>query len=90
MNPPTYTCLEACALRFGGAATDYQCSISSGAITRTAYLSGWGDRSSCATPRAETYKLNTFYNCGSIGCAYSAYVLDNCQAGERNYCFRVY
>lgn len=88
-NPPTYTCLEACALRFGGAATDYQCSISSSAITRTAYLSGWGDRSSCTTPRAETYKLNSFYDCGSIGCAYSAYVLDNCLSGERNYCFKV-
>jgi hypothetical protein len=86
-NPPTYTCLEACALRYGGTPANYQCSVSGTTVTRTAYLSGYADGAYCTTPRPENFKVNTNYNCGSFGCSYSAYVLDNCQNGARNYCY---
>ena len=40
---------------------------------------------------AEDFSLepagNPGYNCGGFGCSYSAYVLDNCQAGETNWCW---
>ena len=87
-NPPTYTCLEACALLFGGTSTDYQCSTDSGLIDNQAFVDGWGDTQYCNAPVAEDFKLNDPYDCGSSGCSYSAYVSDHPECGSStNYCF---
>lgn len=86
-NPPTYNCLEACALLFGGVAAEYQCSTTSASIDNQAFVSGWDDGQFCDTPVSETLKQNDFYDCGSTGCSYSAYVEDHCTDGETNYCF---
>jgi hypothetical protein len=83
-NPPTYTCQEACALLFGGLASQYQCSSTSAGIDRQGWTDGWG--LPCQV-FAETYKLSTFYNCGSTGCAISAYVMDH-SCSNTNYCYR--
>lgn len=87
VNPPTYTCLEACALLFGGVDTDYQCSTSKAKLDNQAFVSGWGDGTYCTTPVAEDFKKAATYNCGAVGCAYSAYVTDHCTSGETNYCW---
>ena len=84
-NPPTYTCLEACALLYGGIASDYACSTQAGVIDNKAQTSIWGV-SNCAVA-AENFKINTNYNCGSANCAQSAYVSDNC-TGATNYCWK--
>lgn len=83
-NPPKYTCLEACVEVFG--AGTYACSTSSTTITNTAYYSGWGDGQYCTTAQPEDFSLNTTYNCGSVGCSYSAYVFDHCFSST-NYCW---
>ncbi len=88
-NPAVMNCVETCAQLFGGSATSYQCSTNSGSINRQAFVSGWGDGQYCTSPASETFKLGgPGYNCGSTGCAYSAYVTDWCTSGETNYCFR--
>ena len=88
-DPPIYDCLEACALVFGGAAADYACSTSAASIDHQAFVSGWGDDTYCTTPVAEDFSVGTLYdNCGSIGCSYSAYVNDHCDAGlAQNHCW---
>ena len=87
-NPPTYSCLEACAEVFGGAAGDYSCSTSDSSIDHQAFVDGWGDSQYCSTPVAETFKLNDPYDCGSTGCSYSAYVNDHGACGSStNYCY---
>jgi hypothetical protein len=83
-NPPTYTCQEACALLFGGIASQYACSTSNANITNTAnetcYAVG-----GCQI-KAENYKLSANYNCGVAGCSCSAYTQDNCNGV--NYCWK--
>jgi hypothetical protein len=91
-DPPVYSCLDACALLFGGVATDYHCSTDPTNMNQQAFLSGWGDATYCTQGRAEDFKLepggNPGYNCGVPGCAYSAYVSDNCWQGlSINYCW---
>jgi hypothetical protein len=86
-NPPTYTCLEACALVLGGSAGDYACSTNDNSVTHTGYYSGWGDGAYCSNGQPENWKVNSFYNCGGSGCAYSAYVSDHC-ASSTNYCWK--
>ncbi len=86
-NPPTYTCLEACALLLGGVSTDYHCSTSKVKLDYQAFVSGYADATYCKTPVAEDFKKNSTYNCGAFGCSYSAYVQDNCFSGETNYCW---
>jgi len=86
-NPPCYSCVEACAKVFGGSAGDFQCSTNSNSINNVAHLSGWGDPTYCSQTKPETWKKNTYYNCGSHYCAYSAYVSDHCGNGATNYCF---
>ncbi|MCK5378303.1 MAG: hypothetical protein KAJ78_02820, partial [Acidobacteria bacterium] len=85
-NPPVYSCLEACALLFGGIPGDYQCSTSSVVIDNLANASTWGI-AGCQIV-AEDYSLDQGggYNCGSTGCSTSAYVDDNCTGGT-NYCW---
>jgi len=82
-NPPTYTCLEACALLFGGTTANWSCSISPSSITHTANACTWGVGLSVQN---EGYKLNSIYNCGVRGCATSSYVQD-CSGVQVNYCF---
>jgi len=84
-NPQTYTCLEACAMLFGGADTDYQCSTSPSFVDNLAFSSSWGV-GGCAQI-AEDFKLNTNYNCGAVGCSTSTYVTDNCTGSNTNYCW---
>lgn len=86
-DPPTYSCVEACALVFGGSADDYQCSTRPDSIDNQAFVSGWDDEQFCTTPTSETFKINDFYDCGVTACSYSAYVSDHCNEGETNYCF---
>jgi cysteine-rich repeat protein len=88
VNPPVYSCLETCALLFGGAADDYSCSTSDTMIDHQAWLDGWGDGFSyCSdTPGPEDFVQGTTYDCGSVGCSYSAYVADHfCMMP--NYCW---
>jgi hypothetical protein len=79
-SPDTFTALEAAAQIFGGAPTDYFVSTNPDTVDpNTITHTGW--QSTFGVPNgfefAEDYKLNTSYNCGSIGCATSAYVDDN-------------
>jgi hypothetical protein len=86
-NPIVMTCLQACAITFGGSAADYQCSTTSAAIDNQAFASGYGDRTYCTTPVPEDYSKGLGYDCGNVGCSYSAYVQDNCPIGTLNWCF---
>jgi hypothetical protein len=87
-NPPTYSCIEACALLFGGVSTDYHCSTKPMVEDFQAFVSGWGDSTYCTTPVAEDFKKSANYDCGAVGCSYSAYVADHCTFGETNYCWK--
>ena len=89
-DPPTYTCQEACALIYGGVAASYKCSTDRNTVNRKAWASGYGDDSHCADyndPVNDDYKAGSNYDCGFIGCSYSAYVFDNC-IDSVNYCFQ--
>ncbi len=91
-NPPVYSCLDACALLFGGAANDYQCSTSDKFINNGGYMSGYGDPTYCTVAVVEDYKREVAgdpgYDCGFAYCSYSAYVQDNCKAANAiNYCW---
>jgi hypothetical protein len=88
-NPPVYSCLEACALVFGGVAADYHCSTSAVVEDFQAYESGWGDGLHCAVPVPEDYSKGAGgYDCGFFGCSYSAYVADHCAAPlAENFCW---
>jgi hypothetical protein len=88
-NPPVYSCLEACALVFGGASTDYHCSTSALVEDFQAYESGYADAAFCTTPVPEDFSKGAGgYDCGVFGCSYSAYVQDNCFApGAENFCW---
>ena len=89
-NPPTYNCVEACALLFGGSASSYSCSTIDSTINHQAFVDGWDDYQFCTTPVSETFKKNTTYTCGKTACAYSAYVKDHINSGcevSRNFCF---
>jgi len=93
-NPPVYTCLEACALLFGGTIADYECSTSDQVVDNLAYLSGWGDATYCTTGADEDFKredaANPGYDCGVPMCSYSAYVADNCAGAPDTYCWHVF
>ena len=83
---PAYTCQEACALLYGGQAQSYGCSTRADTLNHQAYLDGWGDNQYCNNPRPDNWKTVAMYNCGSVGCSYSAYVSDHgCRS--INYCF---
>jgi hypothetical protein len=87
-NPVPVTCLEACAALFGGSAGAYSCSTSATFIDHRAWVDGYGDSSHCTEGGAvaETFKQSAHYDCGSLGCSYSAYVSDHgCLA--MNYCW---
>ncbi len=86
-----YSCLDACALLFGGEAGQYQCSTVEGEINNRAFVDGYGDEQFCQGEGvAEDFRLpeeGGVYDCGENGCSYSAYVSDHgCDAV--NYCWR--
>jgi hypothetical protein len=79
-QPPTYSCVETCALLFGGTSTNWACSTDAVVVNNQAFTSRWGGP--CAI-QSESYKVGTIYNTpGNV----SAYVADHCFAGQRNYC----
>jgi len=82
--PPSYTCLEACALLFGGASSDYQCSTDSVSIDNMSVHSKYGISGCHVEP--EDYKLGVTYSSSGHS---SAYVADNCTSpgSDTNYCF---
>ncbi len=94
-DPPVASCIETCATLFGGVETDYNCSTSKAVLDYSSFVSGWGDGTFCTNPVDEDFKkedpANPGYNCGAVGCAYSAYVTDWCVAGAggsaTNYCW---
>jgi hypothetical protein len=90
-DPPVASCVDTCARLFGGSRDRYHCSVDPLVLDFTAFVSGWGDGTFCTTPAAEDFSkedpYNPGYNCGSFGCAYSAYVVDWCFSGETNYCW---
>ena len=87
-NPPVVSCLEACAQLFGGAAADYSCSTSPDEIDHQAWIDGWGDPWSYCTdvPGPESLSAGIHYDCGEVGCSYSAYVNDH-TCMMTNYCW---
>jgi len=99
-DPPTYTCLEACAMVFGGAPDDYACSTNGVTVNNLAWASTWGTPQHCDAPAgpgddpvAEDFKLSDTYDCGDTGCSVSAYVKDHCAVDfggpgdSENFCF---
>jgi len=77
-----YSCLEVCALRFGGVSGDWACSTKLDSVDHHAFVSGYADSTYCSgVGVAEDFKKPAAggpYNCGSAGCAYSAWVSDVC------------
>jgi hypothetical protein len=85
----SYTCREACALIFGGAAADFRCSTIEGEINGRAFADGWGDTQYCQGEGVAddfSKSVDGLYDCGEEGCSYSAYVSDHGCAGV-NYCW---
>jgi hypothetical protein len=79
------SCLEACAMLFGGSTSDWSCSTRMDTIDRQAYVSGWGDPTHCTVPVDEDFVVGDTTDCGRVGCYYSAYVADHC-GSSINYC----
>ncbi len=86
------SCIEACARIFGGVAAQYGCSTVDGEYNGQAFVTGYADSDFCQGEGvAEDFVVpeeGADYNCGVNGCAYSAYVDDNC-GDSTNYCWRV-
>jgi hypothetical protein len=93
---PTYTCLETCAMLFGGTTVDYHCSTRSDSINNLAWASSWGSNIHCnvggpygggGVPVAEDYKQNVLYRYPAV----STYVGDWCgfdgEGTSENFCF---
>jgi hypothetical protein len=82
-----YSCLQACALLFGGTSADWACSTSATEINRFAWYSKSGTSEACGptgTPLPEDYNPGGTYEAAGA----SAYVNDWCFVGEGsiNYC----
>ena len=85
------TCVAACALVFGGSASDYSCSTQSATIDHQAWATGWATDAHCqgGTPIAEDYTTGDYSKMGDV----SAYLDDWCLghddtgAVSTNYCF---
>ena len=86
----SYSCVEACAMIFGGSAAEYGCSTVDGELNHRAHADGWDDQQFCLDGDiADDFKapIDAAYDCGSTGCSYSAYVSDHSCQGV-NYCWR--
>lgn len=92
---PTYSCVESCALVFGGEPDDYHCSTISDSINNLAWASSWGSPLHCedggGVPIAEDFKQGTHTDCDEDFCYISTYVGDHCgfdgQGTSENFCF---
>jgi hypothetical protein len=84
------SCVEACAIVFGGNATDYMCSTTANAPNNKAFVDCWGVTTNCTgTGVAEDFKKGTTYNCGMSNCSCSAYVNDHAQClNSANHCWK--
>ena len=76
--PTTYSAVEAAALIFGGASSDYAISVNSNTtdqttITHTAYIDGYANDQYFNTPASETAKQGNTY----VSKSFSAYVKDH-------------
>jgi hypothetical protein len=83
-----YSCLEACALLFGGTPAGWSCSTSATAPNNYAWYSRFGSAENCGptgTPLPEGFNPGGSYQVAGV----SAYVNDWCFAGQGsiNYCF---
>jgi hypothetical protein len=96
---PTYSCLETCAMLFGGETEDYECSTDADFVDNMAWASSWGSGLHCKTSQfggpdgvaiGEDFKVGTSTDCGSDFCYISTYVGDWCGfngAGDsENFC----
>lgn len=86
-DAPAYSCLQACALLFGGTTDDWACSTSPTEVNHVAWYSKFGSSEACGptgTPMPESYNPGGGYEEAEA----SAYVNDWCFAGEGsiNYC----
>jgi hypothetical protein len=85
--PPAYSCLEACALLFGGTEANWSCSTDRDTVNNLGWYTGWGDGTHCGpdgVPLAEDTKPADHYVYG----AFSAYLSDWCiGSSSTNYCF---
>jgi hypothetical protein len=84
---PAYSCLQACALLFGGASADWACSTSATQVNHFGWYSRFGTSENCGptgTPLPEDFNPGGSYQVAGV----SAYVKDWCFAGEGsiNYC----
>jgi hypothetical protein len=89
-NPPSYSCLDACAIVFGGNAIDYSCSTTATSIDHQAHYDGWGRHDCYKQIYAENFKQpsdGSTYNCQVDSCAWSAYIMDGCPH-TLNYCWK--
>ena len=88
----SYSCVQACALVFGGFAATYSCSTLPTSVNNVAYVDGYSDTSHCGqNPVSETFVVPANPPGGSYRAygpgAFSAYVFDHsCPAV--NYCFQ--
>jgi len=85
-NPTPVSCVETCAIVFGGAASEYACATTNSVLDHKAYLDGWNDTQFCITPTDDDFKKGTSYDCGSVGCSYSAYVEDHTENNPGSVC----
>ena len=86
-----YSCIDACALLFGGSAGEYQCSTDPSVLNGRAFVDGFGDDQFCGgNGVADDFSrpVGGLYNCGVPGCAYSAFVSDN-DCFLTNYCWAI-
>ncbi len=79
------SCVDTCLALNPNQPGTYACSTTQDSVNRRAFVDGWGDSSFCAgNGVADTYRKPQAggpYDCGSVGCSYSAYVNDhNCPA----------
>jgi hypothetical protein len=93
-DPRVFSCVEACAEIFALTSPDpgaYDCSTSSTTVDFSAFVSGWADATFCTQPVAQDFSKHAVgdhgYNCGFLGCSYSAYVLDVCGNNAVNQCW---
>ena len=84
-----YSCIEACALLYGGDSASYQCSTAGSdlaTINKQAFVSIWGV-GSCPVQADTSKSSNSLPGQYNQNPDTSAYVGDNCHNGETNYCF---
>lgn len=84
-DPTLYTCVQACAVVFGGDASQYSCSTSASEDDHMAWASEFGSSEHCAggTPIAEDFVSPQYSSEGDV----SPYINDWCFDGSTNYCW---